>query len=44
VDAILTHTVLPEISREFLTRLAEGRPIRGVRVGVANNEFMYSFD
>jgi type VI secretion system protein VasG len=44
VDAILTHTVLPEISREFLTRLAEGRPVRGVHVGAADNQFTYTFD
>src|SRR3954462_5772112 len=30
VDAILTNTVLPHISREFLTRLVEGKPVARV--------------
>jgi type VI secretion system protein VasG len=43
IDAILTNTMLPEISREFLTRMMEGKPIAGVQVGVAGTEFAYSF-
>jgi type VI secretion system protein VasG len=34
VDHILTRNLLPEVSREFLTRLAEGREISRVRIGV----------
>jgi type VI secretion system protein VasG len=34
VDHILTGTLLPELSREFLTRMAEGRPVQGVHIGV----------
>jgi type VI secretion system protein VasG len=34
VDHILTGTLLPEISREFLARLAEGDSVRRVHVGV----------
>ncbi len=43
VDAILTNTVLPTISREFLTRMMEGAPIERVHVTVADGEFGYSF-
>jgi type VI secretion system protein VasG len=34
VDHILTRTLLPEISREVLARIAEGRSLREVRVDV----------
>jgi type VI secretion system protein VasG len=34
VDHILTRTLLPEISREFLARMAEGRSITKVHVSV----------
>jgi type VI secretion system protein VasG len=34
VDHILTGTLLPEISREFLARMAEGQPVSSVHVGV----------
>jgi type VI secretion system protein VasG len=34
VDHILTGTLLPEISREFLARMAEGTRIEQVHVGV----------
>jgi type VI secretion system protein VasG len=44
IDAILTNTMLPEISREFLTRTMQGTPIVGVRVGVADGDFSYAFD
>ncbi len=43
IDAILTNTMLPEISREFLTRTMQGTAIQGVTVGVADGEFSYSF-
>jgi type VI secretion system protein VasG len=44
VDAILTNTVLPTISREYLERLAAGKAIRRVALSVAGGEFGYSFD
>ena len=44
VDAILTNTVLPRISREYLERLSGGRPLRGVRLAVAGGDFDYAFD
>jgi len=43
VDAILTQTMLPEISREFLTRTMEGNPVKGVQVGVQDSKFTYAF-
>ena len=43
VDAILTQTMLPEISREFLTRTMEGNPVKGVQVGVKDAQFTYAF-
>ena len=44
VDAILTHTMLPAFSTEFLNRLAEGNPIKKVAVGVKDSEFVYTFE
>jgi hypothetical protein len=32
------------VSRAFLQRMLEGRPITGVQVGVADGEFSYQFD
>ena len=43
IDAILTNTMLPDISREFLNRMMEGKEIGGVTVGVSNGEFAYEF-
>ena len=43
IDAILTNTMLPDISHEFLTRMMEGQPITGVSVGVNEGSFGYSF-
>jgi len=44
IDAILTNTVLPTISEQFLTRMLEGRAVNGIRVGVADGQFTYAFD
>ena len=44
IDAILTNTMLPDISREFLNRMLEGRPVKGVKVGVKAGGFEYAFD
>jgi type VI secretion system protein VasG len=43
IDAILTNTMLPDISREFLTRMMQGQAITGVQVGVADGGFSYGF-
>ncbi len=44
IDAILTNTVLPRISGEFLTRMMEGKPIERVHVSVQDGEFSYGFE
>jgi type VI secretion system protein VasG len=43
IDAILTNTMLPDISREFLTRMMQGEAIAGVAVGVEEGNFRYDF-
>jgi type VI secretion system protein VasG len=43
IDAILTNTMLPDISREFLNRMMRGEPIERVSVGVADGRFTYQF-
>ena len=43
IDSILTNTMLPDISREFLTRMMDGKPIEQVQVGVADAAFIYAF-
>jgi type VI secretion system protein VasG len=44
VDAILTNTVLPKISQEFLTRMMEGEKIERVQVSIEDGEFKYGFE
>jgi type VI secretion system protein VasG len=44
IDAILTNTVLPTISREFLTRTMEGRPVDRVHISVGDGDFRYGFE
>jgi type VI secretion system protein VasG len=44
IDAILTNTVLPAVSREFLMRTIAGSPLNGVRLAVENGDFAYRFD
>jgi len=43
VDAILTQTLLPEISRELLTRLMEGTPVQQIQVTIKNEDFAYDY-
>ena len=43
IDAILTNTMLPAISQEFLKRMMEGEPIERVHVRVADGDFSYAF-
>jgi len=43
VDAILTQTLLPEISRELLTRLMEGSPVQKVQVTIKDGNFAYDY-
>jgi type VI secretion system protein VasG len=44
IDAILTNTVLPAISREFLSRTMSGVELNGVRLEVEGSDFAYRFD
>jgi type VI secretion system protein VasG len=43
IDAILTNTMLPDISKEFLNRMLEGKPIERVAVNVKDGQFAYAF-
>jgi type VI secretion system protein VasG len=36
--------VLPTISREFLARTMEGRPVDRVHISVAEGDFRYGFE
>ena len=44
IDAIVTNTMLPEISAEFLRRMMEGKEIKKVAIDVADGDFTYSFE
>jgi type VI secretion system protein VasG len=44
IDAILTNTLLPQISREFLTRLSGGLATRAVTISVQDGEFGCAFE
>jgi type VI secretion system protein VasG len=43
IDAILTNTVLPQISRAFLESLAAGATLEGMDLEVEDGEFSYRF-
>ena len=44
IDAILTNTLLPALSGEFLTRMLEGRPVERIHVGVEAGDFRYGWN
>ena len=44
IDAILTNTVLPRISEEFLTRMVEGKDVDRIHVTADHEHFGYAFD
>ncbi|MGC1273860.1 MAG: type VI secretion system ATPase TssH, partial [Planctomycetaceae bacterium] len=44
IDAILTNTMLPRISREFLERMMDGKPVERVRVTATDGDFGYEFE
>ncbi|KAE9629220.1 type VI secretion system ATPase TssH [Parasedimentitalea maritima] len=44
IDAIVTNTMLPDISAEFLRRLMEGKEVEKVKIDIDDGEFSYSFD
>ncbi len=44
IDAIVTNTMLPDISTEFLRRTMEGGRVARVALDVADGQFTYAFD
>ena len=44
IDAILTNTMLPDLSISLLNRQMAGEVVEKIRVGVADSEFTYAFD
>ncbi len=43
IDAILTNTVLPRISTEFLNRTLEGKSMAGVHITARDEDFEFEF-
>ena len=43
IDAILTNTMLPELSSVFLTKMVEGETLNTVHVGAGDGELTYAF-
>jgi hypothetical protein len=41
---MITNTMLPEIGRELLTRLAAGSEIKHVHISVQDGNLTYAFD
>jgi type VI secretion system protein VasG len=44
VDAMITNQLLPEIGRELLTRLADGRAVKRIHLSAADGKFAYAFE
>lgn len=44
VDAIVTNQLLPDVGREFLSRLADGRAVKRIHLTAVNGDFAYEFD
>jgi type VI secretion system protein VasG len=43
IDAIVTNTMLPAVSAEFLRRMMQDEEIKGVNVDAVDGEFTYNF-
>jgi type VI secretion system protein VasG len=43
IDAILTNTLLPQISRELLQRMADGNSLKSVEIDAEEDNFVYRF-
>jgi type VI secretion system protein VasG len=43
IDSIVTNTMLPAISTEFLTRMLDGTTVERITVDVTAGEFIYTF-
>lgn len=44
IDAVLTNTLLPEVSRELLLRTLDGKTVQRISVDAENGRFTYAFD
>ena len=45
IDHILSHSLLPQLSEQFLARMAEGHPIKSVGVSMSpKGEFEYRIE
>jgi type VI secretion system protein VasG len=44
IDAILTNTVLPKISVEYLNRMSRGETLAAIKLGAADGDFSYGFE
>jgi type VI secretion system protein VasG len=44
IDAVLTNTLLPEVSRELLLRTLDGKAVQRIAVDVQDARFSYAFD
>jgi type VI secretion system protein VasG len=44
IDNIITNTLLPELSREFLRKSLAKEEIKQTRVSIANDKFAYSWN
>ena len=43
IDAILTNTVLPRVSVEYLTRMSRGETLQAIELGADGGDFSYRF-
>jgi type VI secretion system protein VasG len=44
IDSLLTNTVLPRISTEYLTRLTHGGALGRIRLSASDSDFVYTFE
>jgi type VI secretion system protein VasG len=44
IDAILTNTLLPQISQEMLTRMMTGNPVSKINVSAKDGNFTYAIE
>jgi type VI secretion system protein VasG len=44
IDAVLTNTLLPTVSKELLRRTVEGNPVRAISLTADGSEFSYTFE
>jgi type VI secretion system protein VasG len=44
IDAILTNTLLPRISKEILGRMGDASPVKRVKISAPGEEFEYAFE